>query len=486
MSARLLPVALTSAALLLAAALPRATAGDPAHADHPRMELRTYAVADLVIPIARTAEFGPAATPDKEAAPAANPAATTEDRLMKLITSAVAPQSWSANGGPGTIDYFPMTMTLVVSQTPDVQEQVADLLATLRRMQDVEVALEVRLISVPEGFGPAGVGCGANPTPAPCEAGKGCDAPAAGAADKPGVAFLNDQQVAAFLEAVQGNQRTNVMQAPKVTLLNGQAGVLNATEQRFFVTSVKVARQNGDTVFVPNNEPVTTGLRMEMQPVVSADRRSVRVQLKIEKAELASPEVPLFPVLVPVRRDDGKTEMFTQYLQEPTVNRLAVEKAVVVPDGGTALFCGLTKVSEGRVEYGPPVLSKVPYVNRLFKNVGYARETQKVLVMVTPRIIVTEEEEARPAKAPPCPAAQTCPVPAPQAVPPAGATEEAEDAFFTTPARKGDAAGQRRAKVLAELIEAYDAACAEGQTAEAAKLARAALALDPTCFRKKR
>jgi hypothetical protein len=40
--------------------------------------------------------------------------------------------------------------------------------------------------------------------------------------------------------------------------------------------------------------------------------------------------------------------------------------------------------------------------------------------------------------------------------------------------------------VVAELIRAYEAACAEGQTEEAEKLARAALLLDPTCFSKKR
>jgi general secretion pathway protein D len=56
---------------------------------------------------------------------------------------------------------------------------------------------------------------------------------------------------------------------------------------------------------------------------------------------------------------------------------------------------GLKQLSEQRSEYGPPILSKIPYINRLFKNVGYGRETDSLLVMVTPRIIVQEEEEER-------------------------------------------------------------------------------------------
>ena len=44
-------------------------------------------------------------------------------------------------------------------------------------------------------------------------------------------------------------------------------------------------------------------------------------------------------------------------------------------------------------QYMVSVLSKLPYVNRLFRNVGYGREAQSLLLMVTPRIIINSEEE---------------------------------------------------------------------------------------------
>jgi type II secretory pathway component GspD/PulD (secretin) len=50
-------------------------------------------------------------------------------------------------------------------------------------------------------------------------------------------------------------------------------------------------------------------------------------------------------------------------------------------------------MSEGRTEFGPPVISQVPYLNRLFKNVGIGRETRHMMIMVTPRIIINSEEE---------------------------------------------------------------------------------------------
>ena len=54
---------------------------------------------------------------------------------------------------------------------------------------------------------------------------------------------------------------------------------------------------------------------------------------------------------------------------------------------------GLKRLSESRNEFGPPILSKIPYINRLFRNTGYGRESTSLLMMITPRIVIQEEEE---------------------------------------------------------------------------------------------
>jgi hypothetical protein len=53
--------------------------------------------------------------------------------LMNLITSTVQPDTWDDNDGPGSIQPFPATGSLVFSQKQDVHVAVADLLAKLRR-----------------------------------------------------------------------------------------------------------------------------------------------------------------------------------------------------------------------------------------------------------------------------------------------------------------------------------------------------------------
>ena len=82
-------------------------------------------------------------------------------------------------------------------------------------------------------------------------------------------------------------------------------------------------------------------------------------------------------------------------VQLPTFSFVTVTTTVSVPDGGTVLLGGIKRLNENRTERGLPILSKIPYINRLFKNVGIGRTTSSLMMMVTPRIIIQEEEEEK-------------------------------------------------------------------------------------------
>ena len=81
----------------------------------------------------------------------------------------------------------------------------------------------------------------------------------------------------------------------------------------------------------------------------------------------------------------------TMTVQLPVFPIISVSTTVSVPDGGTVLMGGIKRLNENRHERGLPILSKVPYINRLFKNVGIGREAKSLMMMVTPRIIIQEE-----------------------------------------------------------------------------------------------
>jgi Flp pilus assembly secretin CpaC len=401
---RLHVLAAVVAACLLAAVT-------PVPAVEPREQLvrATYPVADLVIPIAESAKT----------ARMGKPQPTLEDRLIRQIVRTVQPATWNDNGGKGTIQYFGPTMSLVVNQTPQIQEQVAGLLARLRKDQDMQVALEIRFVSIPEdACERIGVDFGV-----PSGAGHH-------------LRFLNETQMVRFLEAAATDKRTCVTTAPKLTALNRQAISLKMSTGLHEWATAEPWHAKLVAEFGEQGDPNKTGWHVTARPVVSADQRFVKLSLNVEQWE-APP---------------------------------AVRKTIAVPDGGTVLIDGFQATAEVQRECPQQGFSNIPYINRLFRVVCASREPRRVFVLVTPRIVFPEEEEEK-----------------------VGTTTSRTDAAVDVPmwravSRTEPVAEEplsRQAKVLAELLRAYDAACTEGRSAEAEKLAHAALILDPTCFHRK-
>src|SRR6201995_1848882 len=75
------------------------------------------------------------------------------DSLIDLIPSTVSTDTWAENGGgQAEIRPFPTNLSLVISQTQAVHEEIADLLQQLRRLQDLQVTIEVRFIRLRDDF----------------------------------------------------------------------------------------------------------------------------------------------------------------------------------------------------------------------------------------------------------------------------------------------------------------------------------------------
>ncbi len=115
-------------------------------------------------------------------------------------------------------------------------------------------------------------------------------------------------------------------------------------------------------------------------------------------SKLDDPECDLSEIKIPAissGEDSEPSPKFTQLLQHPRISRFGLDSTLTIPDGGTALISGWKREHGVRTESGLPVLSDIPYLGRLFTNMGYTREKECVLMMVTPRIIVVEEHEEK-------------------------------------------------------------------------------------------
>ncbi len=131
-------------AVLIAATLSgvRADEKPTAPVSKKALQTRTYAVADVVVPVR---DF----VGDDENLH--TPPTTTERHLIETIENFVAPTSWSSQGGVGTINYVPGSMSLEVSTTPAVQAKVGEFLTVLRKFQPRQFSLQVTVGTGCEG-----------------------------------------------------------------------------------------------------------------------------------------------------------------------------------------------------------------------------------------------------------------------------------------------------------------------------------------------
>ncbi|WP_250846819.1 type II secretory pathway, component PulD [Aquisphaera insulae] len=210
-----------------------------------------------------------------------------------------------------------------------------------------------------------------------------------------GLAFLSDLEVYFFLTAAQGDTRTNILQAPKVTTFNGAyASIVNA-ELQWYVAALTPVVGPGSVAFVPQPQPLPNGVTLGVTPVVSADRRYVRMTLSPLFNTIDGFTTIQVPAAVGGAGLGGGSASINATLQLPQTNTTFVNTTVTVPDGGTVLLGGVKRLNEERREFGVPVLSKTPWIDRLFRNVGIGRVSSSLMLMVTPRIIIIEEEEEK-------------------------------------------------------------------------------------------
>ncbi|MDR2756905.1 MAG: hypothetical protein LBC20_14495 [Planctomycetaceae bacterium] len=392
--------------------------------------------------------------------------------IMDLIEAVVSPDSWDEGGE--MMEYYP-SLSLVVRQTEEVHAEIVDLLAQLRKLNDLQIAVEVRYITLADDFyekmgidfdmkfkndraassvttqyssgtnnnttnndnssaNTVQVVGGNNVTvgmSAPGDISVDLSIPmnqanyglvdpmfggfSADAGLQMGFALLSEIEAYFFMSATQGDTRSNVLQAPKVTIFNGQMGMISDMSMSPFVTSVIPVVGDFAAAYQPVITILSEGQLLSVQGTVSDNRQYVRLVLnptfnKITKVNTFKyfGEDSLTDETQTTAKGDsaisastderGTTQRTAQSnsgvtIQLPTLAMFSVQTTVSVPDGGTILLGGMKRLSEGRTEAGTPILNKIPYIQRLFMNTAIGRTTQSIMMMVTPRIIIQEEEE---------------------------------------------------------------------------------------------
>ncbi len=404
--------------------------------------LKMYEVGDLIHPVpsfpGREINISPSGGLEyaEEEADAREGLVVTGTALEDLIKSNVAATSWDEDAANSV--RITETGTMVVNQTPEVQDSIQDLLNDLREATGIMVDIQARFLKVEDNFledigvdyrglGQPGLGTNtfindfgdaSTQSELGKEIGQGNDLGAfydegqdgdirarvenlydvsLGNSDvlsnTGGLAFswtyLNDLQMEMILRAVSKSERREVVTAPKLLVFNTARANLSVMNQVAYVQDFDVEIAQAASIADPIIDVVQDGVVLDVHPVVSADRRFVMMELRPTVATLKRPIKEVATTL-------GSQNSVTIQLPELDIQR--VRTTVPMPDGGTVMLGGL-KVSEKQDQRSSiPLLNKVPVVRFLFERQGTYAANQKLLILVTAHIVIPQEHEPTPAQ----------------------------------------------------------------------------------------
>ncbi|MGH7215040.1 MAG: type II secretion system protein GspD, partial [Tepidisphaeraceae bacterium] len=361
------------------------------------------------------------------------------EQITTLIIETIAPDSWRDSGGSvGSLRE--LSGQLIVTQTPENHRELQGLLGQLRETRAIQVTVEARFLTVQRNFledvgfdmdflfnidgnisnriggldlggnvipgSPIGVNQNTstftlNPTTGlPGSIGSNPASNLSGLNVSGG--FLDDFQVTFLLRATQANQTSTLLTAPRVTLFNGQRAYVVVATETAYVSDLTPVVAEGFGLFDPEVDILQSGVSLDVQATVSADRKYVTLTLRPTLSTLIA-LIPfsisnVIPGAIPGTGGVGVStapSISSGIIQQPILQITEVQTTVSVPDGGTILLGGQTLAGEIEKEAGTPVLSKIPFLKRLFTNRSMAKDEQVLLILVKPTIIIQREIEQK-------------------------------------------------------------------------------------------
>lgn len=210
---------------------------------------------------------------------------------------------------------------------------------------------------------------------------------------------VGEFEVTAMIRALSRQTGTDLMSAPKVTVLSGNpANIVIAQELRYPQSYGEVQSQVGSsgnsgggaagvTITPGTPQEFTTrnvGVELKVTPTVEEDDYSISLDL--------NPKVTEFEGFVEyggqaVAISGGTTVTLPSGFFQPIFSTREVTTKVTVWDGATLVMGGLTREEIKKVNDKVPVLGDIPFFGRAFRSKGETSSKRNLLIFVTANLV---------------------------------------------------------------------------------------------------
>ena len=202
--------------------------------------------------------------------------------------------------------------------------------------------------------------------------------------------YLDDIALSAILRAVEKSSQSNIIEAPSVTVYNGQRAHLTAITNTAYVKDFDPEVAQASVVAEPIIDVIQEGVILDVKPVVSSDRRFVTMELR--------------PTIAQLKRDEnGEINPFTTGLgvgqsieiELPQLEIKRLRTTICMPDRSTLLLGGMKISNYQNFDTGLPFFRHIPIVSFFVSRKATYQSKRKLLILVKATIVIPEESEPK-------------------------------------------------------------------------------------------
>jgi general secretion pathway protein D len=211
--------------------------------------------------------------------------------------------------------------------------------------------------------------------------------------------FVGEFDVAAVVRALSQQQGSDLLSAPKVTVLSGNVATITVAQELRYPQSYGEIRSEVGTSSAQNSgsagvtitsgtpQSFTTrnvGVELQVLPTVEEDNDAISLDLhpKVTEfegfVEYGGPSLAI---------SGGRSVTVPPGFYQPIFSVREVTTKVTLWNGATLVMGGLTREEVKTVNDKVPVLGDIPLLGRLFRSKGESAQKRNLLIFVTANLL---------------------------------------------------------------------------------------------------
>ncbi|MFA5795174.1 MAG: hypothetical protein WC980_08965 [Candidatus Brocadiia bacterium] len=200
---------------------------------------------------------------------------------------------------------------------------------------------------------------------------------------------FDSPRINVLLQMLEKTGKGNVLDAPKIVALNGQRVNVSYVRQRSYIKDLEVL--GGMAGYDPTMATFTTGIILDVKPVMSYDRKFITIHAFPSLMQLQQlRNYDIRPTFAPNTSYIGFGDTFVQL---PWLSLQRCRTSAVVPDKGALLLGGMKRITDRSLSASTPVFEKIPVLGSLFRRKVKSDEKENILIIIKAEIIELSELE---------------------------------------------------------------------------------------------